>query len=1262
MRVSDADIGKEGTCVACGKPMIITRELLDTEPEPSGGGPVDIPDVHPEEEDVAVDWNVGDVILNLYEVTDVLGEGGMGKVYKVYHRGWKMFLAVKSPKAKTLARRTGAANFERECETWIGLGVHPHTVTCYYVRRLGGVPRVFAEFVEGNDLWSTIKDESLYADGPDKALRRIVDIGIQFAWGLQHAHNLGVVHQDVKPANLMLTANGAAKVTDFGLARAWAASEEGGVSNMGMTRAYCSPEQARRMKLTTKTDIWSWGLSILEMFSGKARWGIGTKAPEALESHLKRPARPELLPPMPRKLANLLRTCFAQNPNNRPPDMNTVAKVLEDIYFDLTGTAYPRQQPPAAEALADSLNNRAVSLTDLGRIDQALTVWARALKTDPHHPESVYNMGLTRWRSGQWTDEAFLGRLQEVVQFHPGEWTPQYLIAQIHFERGVFREGADLLKLHEPPEEFHEVATSIQAQAESNKASTRTALWRGEDHNDAVTAVAWAPDNRYILTGSEDNTVKLWKPSNGECMHTLSGHTNRVTRIKVTWDGQHALSSSVDRTVRVWDLSKPICLATLGPHPDVVSDLAISSDGSTALAACQNGQIIVWDAPNGRDIAKLEGHRGSVAAVAVDAAGERAFSGGADQLLRQWELTGQKHMTQWSTEGSPISALDLAENGETILVGHMDGTITVWNVPEKQRMATLKGHAGRVTSVSLNKDGTYALSSAADRTVRLWHVGSGRCQCTFVNHNDAIEDVCFQRDGQYAASVGRDKALQVYFMGRAEQPMIAQTMMCRARSSEAQLSAAQAFARIMQQARQTIANGDILSAARFIREARSLPGRRRTPDAMNEWRQLYTRLPRVQLAGAWETHKLGDGREPIRAVSLTWSGRYALVLSGTNSVRVWDLVEGMCIRTFPQEAGEIQSIAMSNDGHTALTGGWETKAWDANSGTATTSFERQSDLTNAIALSPDSRYVLSGHGNRILLWHTETGRVLRAFTGHTAEVTAIIWSPDGQYAVSAGADKRLRVWNVRDGSAVANLEGHTQPIRSMVLSFDGRLAMSGTGDLLGRPGELVLWDLTTFEAVRRFEGHTGSIDAIDIDGGGRFALSGGQDKTPKLWDLATGQRVYSFEEHDGAISAVAIGLDGRFAVTGGKDGLVRVWALDWELEDRQTDDWDDEAAPHLRYFLIQRMRYATDLALKKKIGSDDVTQALTRKGRPTWDQQDMGHLFYRLGCAGYGYLHPDDVIDALQTEAKSSRLSRFTVIGSNAAGSGILDRLKKRFT
>ena len=86
---------------------------------------------HIDEENVPIEWHVGDLILDIYEVCDIFTTGGMGNVYRVHHRGWNIDLAVKSPKPETLNSITKIQNFIRECETWVNLGLHPYIVSCF---------------------------------------------------------------------------------------------------------------------------------------------------------------------------------------------------------------------------------------------------------------------------------------------------------------------------------------------------------------------------------------------------------------------------------------------------------------------------------------------------------------------------------------------------------------------------------------------------------------------------------------------------------------------------------------------------------------------------------------------------------------------------------------------------------------------------------------------------------------------------------------------------------------------------------------------------------------------------------------------------------------------------------------------------------------------------------------------------------------------------------------------------------------------------
>jgi serine/threonine protein kinase len=210
-----------------------------------------------DEDAVALLWHPGDVILDLYDVLEVVESGGMGLVYRVRHRGWDIELAVKAPRPKLVTSAAQHRDFEAEAEAWARLGSHPHTVSCAYVRRLGGVPRVFAEWVDGGSLADWVRDRRLYEGGPRAALQRILDVAIQFAWGLEHAHEHDLVHQDIKPANVMLTRDGVAKVTDFGLAKARAGRTERGAPDARHGRLVMGAERAGAVRGRPAVRIWS---------------------------------------------------------------------------------------------------------------------------------------------------------------------------------------------------------------------------------------------------------------------------------------------------------------------------------------------------------------------------------------------------------------------------------------------------------------------------------------------------------------------------------------------------------------------------------------------------------------------------------------------------------------------------------------------------------------------------------------------------------------------------------------------------------------------------------------------------------------------------------------------------------------------------------------------------------------------------------------------------------------------------------------------
>eukprot|EP00743_Colponemidia_sp_Colp-15_P003824 GILK01004126.1.p1 GENE.GILK01004126.1~~GILK01004126.1.p1 ORF type:complete len:1188 (+),score=258.47 GILK01004126.1:46-3609(+) len=165
------------------------------------------------------EWEVGSTVDNVYEVVRVLGRGGMGTVHEVYHKIWRKSFAVKTPILQNVSR-SDMQTFLQECESWVNLGMHPNIVAAYLVTELAGMPRIFAEIIRDQDLTHWVKTGRMYEGTPSDVTKRILGCAIDMAWGLAYAHSQNLVHQDMKPDNVMVscqTGSPVFKITDFGL-------------------------------------------------------------------------------------------------------------------------------------------------------------------------------------------------------------------------------------------------------------------------------------------------------------------------------------------------------------------------------------------------------------------------------------------------------------------------------------------------------------------------------------------------------------------------------------------------------------------------------------------------------------------------------------------------------------------------------------------------------------------------------------------------------------------------------------------------------------------------------------------------------------------------------------------------------------------------------------------------------------------------------------------------------------------------------------
>ncbi len=199
--------------------------------------------------------------ISHYKVTAKLGEGGMGVVYKAEDLKLKRTVALKFLRSDLIEDPEHRERFLREAQAAAALD-HPNICTVYEIDEVDGETFIAMAYLEGQTIKDKLNDRPLKLD-------EALDIAIQTATGLQAAHEKGVVHRDINGANLMVTAEGQVKIMDFGLAQLAERSQLTKTATILGTPAYMSPEQARREPTDRRTDVWSLGVVIYEMVTGR---------------------------------------------------------------------------------------------------------------------------------------------------------------------------------------------------------------------------------------------------------------------------------------------------------------------------------------------------------------------------------------------------------------------------------------------------------------------------------------------------------------------------------------------------------------------------------------------------------------------------------------------------------------------------------------------------------------------------------------------------------------------------------------------------------------------------------------------------------------------------------------------------------------------------------------------------------------------------------------------------------------------------------
>ncbi len=1051
-------------------------------------------------------WNVGDVVLGIYEVKPLapdmpFAEGGVGVVNRIFHREWNIDLAVKSPKPHVFRTENGKISYEKEAQTWIELGLHPNIVTCYLVRRIGDIPRLFSEFVPDGSLRDWIRDGRLYEGGPEASLLRILDIGTQFAWGLEHAHRQKLLHLDVKPANVMM-AGQTAKVTDFGLAQgiseqmtdqtAAPAVAAAGSSNSGMTPGYCSPEQfeafhfAQKMEfdkippITLQSDIWSWGVSVLSMFHGRPPCKRGGQTARRVFEVFLKGTPEDGRPAMPQPVVDLLFRCFEEDPAARPESMEQVADSMVEIYREISGMPFPRLRPVSATWTPESINNRAASMLDLGKPNDAAQLLNQAAEMQPWHPEVTYNQSLLTWRSGRMTDLEAVEKLETLAKTRAQSAVPLYALGLVQRERGNLQTAVDAFEqamVLEPRDDIKGAhAATEQIAAKSTRCLERFQL--GQETEDDV----YVDDKgELLLTVVDSITFALRETATGRIRNTFKQPKEEQRR---QFPNRLAISDDI-----LWELV-------------AIPDLPITLRRIGAPAPAASFTKVPW----------------------------KRYFGKA--------TTAKENIV--TSKGSKWAGV-LVEN-----------RVDIYDRETKAKIGDLFGHEDTVTTAMLSDDGRFAITGSADRTMRIWELPSTRCLRTFTSLGAGVDAVYLDKNGQFALSLMAGGALRIWDVsllcnskGTFRAPLMLSLVASAEQVTKQQLEMNERCTEI----KDAVDAADYGAAMTAVERAKKLNGweaARKGLETDGVWESISRHCVRKDLADALCLRTFVGPHDTVSSVVLSPDGQLAASTGRDQTIRVWNITEQRPVAVLEGHYDWVRSLAITSDAKFIVSGSWDmsVRVWNIAGGQVVRRFDEKVKSLNKIALNPQGRTVAIANGSgAVILWDVLSNETCGRFLAHQGSVNSIRFNRDGRFFVTGGDDNVVSVWRVGKDDPIRTVKVHKSPVTEAMLSTDLTRIVSGD-----REGRIVCWNLVENKKELDVQGHFGDVTGLCFLGDERGFLSTGKDMKLRVEGIQDRSNSRVIEGHASPILALTADISGRRVITGCDDATVNVWELNWNYE------------------------------------------------------------------------------------------------------------------